>query len=354
VTSPPRNRYEQKGAVGSGGFGEVSLWMDKFLDREIAYKTLKNVKDSQQLVNEVLKLSNLRSKHVVNIFDVVKNTNGTLAGMIIEYVPGEDLVNYHTQAFDTNDYMRLTLQMARGISDLHAAKIVHRDIKLQNIKRSSEGIVKIFDFGIAGEKDVDITFASRATQIYASPELYKPPILVVSTIDVYAFGICCWLMLTKTLPKVLYESPPQRTAKVTTITSIQPKLPSAVARMIDACLDVDPRSRPQMMDVSIAIETELLRGKHRATLFDRPTFFEINVKNPEASISGGRIGAVSIAYDGISFRFKNVTGEVFYNGLPANNGDVLPLGCVIIIGRPERGADRRFVEFSVSHPELVV
>jgi serine/threonine-protein kinase len=100
---------------------------------------------------------------------------------------------------------------------LQEKKVVNRDIKLSNMKISAEGLVKLFDFGLSSDDGSHVTATSRGTAVYRAPELYKTPALVSKPCDGYAFGICCWALLTNSMPKVLVELPPQKSARAPSI-----------------------------------------------------------------------------------------------------------------------------------------
>lgn len=87
------DRYVPTGRVLHGGMGDVLICRDKSLDREVAIKFIKDVKDQHRLFDEITALQRIRSKHVVQIFDVFLNEADRKVGIVQEYISGKDLVH---------------------------------------------------------------------------------------------------------------------------------------------------------------------------------------------------------------------------------------------------------------------
>ncbi len=146
---------------------------DTYLDRIVMFKSMHDQANNNQLFNEIIALSAVRSRHVVEIYDVIKDKNGTVTGIIIELLTGRDYSNFHLEAQQNlMGYIRTLYQIATALSDLHKAGIVHRDLKLENFKDSSSNVLKLFDFGISSHDVNYITKVNKGTLIYAAPELF--------------------------------------------------------------------------------------------------------------------------------------------------------------------------------------
>ncbi|ECP1569241.1 protein kinase, partial [Salmonella enterica] len=192
------NRYVDVGEDSQfGGFGEVRLLHDNFLGRKILCKSMSNPDNNDQLYNEIIALSKARSRHVVEIYDVLFDQNRNVSGIIIEYLDGRDFSKFYLE-YENNpeEFLKILFQIASGLYDLHKAGITHRDMKLENIKASNAGVVKIFDFGISAITDDYITKNNRGTLIYAAPELYYENARISREMDIYAFGIIAWNLVT--------------------------------------------------------------------------------------------------------------------------------------------------------------
>ncbi len=104
---------------------------------------------------EIKNLQSIRSKHVVEIYDLIKVPANNKVGLVQEYLPGADLVSLVPDAADPktfiskDDYLKLIYQISSGLKDIHETGVIHRDIKLNNMKLSAENVVTIFDFGFA-------------------------------------------------------------------------------------------------------------------------------------------------------------------------------------------------------------
>ncbi len=345
-------RYKDTSKHFQGGFGEVRILHDQFLDRMVALKTIQNATDADQLKNEVISISEIRSKNVVEIYDLVFDSEGGLQGIIEEYLSGDDLTDFAQKTrYDQKQYLTTIFQIASGIADIHGHGLVHRDIKLNNMKKDSEGIVKLFDFGLSCAGSDHKTVGGRGTKIYAAPELYSPPLDIERSLDTYAFGACCWALGTTKIPSQLTETPPQQSSRAPSILAIDKKLPPDLVRILDSTLDPSPAGRPSMSQVRDAIGRHLLFGRHRAWLTGG---HQISAPSQSVTVGSNVVGKITIAYDGIRFYVAAISGDVFINNRTLAVGDELPGSCVITIGGDGLGPMRSFVQFNVSHPEIIL
>jgi len=342
--------------LASGGFGSVAKLQDRFLDRAVLFKTIIDADHSDQLLREVRALSRLRSRHVVDIYDVIQDRNGQIAGMVIEYLTGRDYSSFHSEAAkNAYAYMRTLYQLAAAISDLHAAGIVHRDIKLENLKDSAAGILKLFDFGLSSPTGGYQTVNNRGTYVYAAPELFVKGATITPEMDVYAFGVCAWALAAPTWPTELCERPPQSSSKVCSISKALPQLPTEIANLIDLSLSVDPRERPPASDLATLLAKVLVRNSHRGNFIEsNRSIYELSQQKTGVKLTIGNLGELRVAYDGLVFRVTAVSVGVYANNVQLAAGMVLHDSCVLTFGQPALGAQRQFVSFFSSHPEVVL
>ncbi len=130
---PPR--YVPTGKILTGGTGEVLICQDTSLERDVAIKFIQNVENQRRLFDEIAALQKIRSKHVVQIFDVFLNEVDRRIGIVQEYISGGDLVSFAERgSISLNEYLKVIYQIASGISDIHAQGLIHRDVKPNNIK----------------------------------------------------------------------------------------------------------------------------------------------------------------------------------------------------------------------------
>ena len=350
------NRYEFTGNIHSGGQGNVYVCRDQILDRLVAIKEMKDTNDRAAILNEIVALKEVISKHVVEVYDILFGPDNSVTAVVLEYVHGEDLTNYSDTWNDESEYLKTLYQIASGIADMHSCGKVHRDIKHNNMKHDAEGIIKIFDFGLC--KDVEtyaVTVDGRGTDGYRAPELYvEPPARYTRAVDTYAFGVLAWWLLDGKLPSALEEMPPQTNALVPSISSASGSLPAEVATIIDSTLSVAPNERPPMEEVRNVLAQRLLFGRHRAHLSTEVNEYDLNTPGQGVTLNIEGMGRIVILYNGVQFMITSVSGDVFVNNSRVAVGEALPGASVITIGAPHLGARRTFVTFDISHPEVVL
>jgi len=352
---PSRYRQLTKSVI-PGGFGAVQKVRDIYLERDVLFKSMKNNTDNDQLLNEIQGLSKARSRHVVEIYDVIKGKGDAIIGVIIELLEGRDYHNFFDEAVgNLKGYLRTIFQIGTALSDLHAVGVTHRDLKLENLKNSSAGVLKLFDFGISVASADYKTMRNRGTQVYAAPELYVDGAAIVPEMDIYSLGICCWALATNALPPELYEMPPQKSARVRSIATVLPELPVEIVKLIDACLDPSPTFRPKSQHFSQIIERHLVRDMHRGIFVeDNKPVFELSHAKRKVTIKIDKRGTLQVIYDGVEFRITLVEGDVYINNRPACFGDVLHEACLLTFGPINQGSNRVWVTFSSSHPRMIL
>lgn len=345
------DRYRPLPVASSGGMGDIMHCEDTHLERRVVVKTLQDHVDSRRLLDEQRALSKLRSKHVVQLFDVV-NINieeREVPGLVLEHIEGQDLeiASYKPDGA----YIKALWQIACGLSDVHAAGIIHRDIKPNNIRIDNEGVVKILDFGLSRSTGIDDkTRSIIGTPVFMAPELWgQATIGFSSAIDVYAFGITALALITGSVPSPLAQQPPVPVLPAQ-LAPILGGAPADLADVIAGCLAYSPTQRPMMSEVARVLAKHLLRDKHRALVVMNAKPYELNAVNRSLSLSGGTKGTLSIQYGGDSFEVTSTTGNVFLNNSPAIPRNSVPGCCVITFGV---GGNRSFVTFDVSNPEVM-
>jgi len=106
-----------------------------------------------------------------------------------------------------------------------------------------------------------------------------------------------------------------------------------------------------MSQVRDAIGRHLLFGRHRAWLTGG---HQISAPSQSVTVGSNVVGKITIAYVGIRFYVAAISGDVFINNRTLAVGDELPGSCVITIGGDGLGPMRSFVQFNVSHPEIIL
>lgn len=199
------DRYEVVGKIGAGGMSDVYKAKDHTLGRFVAIKVLKQ--EFSEDVNFVTKFrteaqsaAGLEHPNIVNIYDV-----GSQDGMyyiVMEYVEGITLKTYIEKKgqLSFKEAISIAIQVGRGIEAAHNKNIIHRDIKPQNIMISTEGKVKVTDFGIARAVDSNTVSSSAMGSVhYVSPEQARGGYCDVKS-DIYSVGITMYEMVTGRVP----------------------------------------------------------------------------------------------------------------------------------------------------------
>ncbi len=199
------DRYEVIDRVGSGGMSDVYRAKDHILGREVAIKILKQEFSEDatfvaKFRTEAQSAAGLEHANIVNIYDV-GSENG-MYFIVMEYVEGITLKTYIEKKGQLNfkEAISIAIQVGRGIEAAHQKGIIHRDIKPQNIIISTEGKVKVTDFGIARAASSNTIHADVMGSVhYSSPEQARNG-FVEGKSDIYSLGIVMYEMVTGRVP----------------------------------------------------------------------------------------------------------------------------------------------------------
>ena len=200
-------RYKIQTLIGTGGMATVYLAKDLILDRLVAIKVLRldfrqNNDAMRRFRREALSATQLTHPNIVGVYDVGQSQE--MNYIVMEYVEGTDLKDYIRQrgALHPIEAVRIMMQIVSAIAAAHQNRIIHRDIKPQNILIDREGNVKITDFGIAvALSDTSLTQTNTllGSVHYLSPEQARGGMATIQT-DIYALGIVLYELLTGRVP----------------------------------------------------------------------------------------------------------------------------------------------------------
>lgn len=349
-------RYEKTGSPFSGGgMSTAYRCKDKHLDRDVLVKVLQKGVDQKRILDEVKALSAIRSKHVVQIYDVLKDSSDSVTALVEEFLPGNDL-NEIIPIKDVDTFLRHVYAIACGLADIHAVDVVHRDIKPNNMKIDAEGCLRIFDFGLSRTDGVNCeTIGTIGTPGYIAPELCAPAhkkVNFTSAVDVFAFGATALKLILGKLPKDLRAIPPNLPSADIDFTKLS--LPVGIAAILDKCLAKKPADRPTMEVVRDVLGRHLLHGRHKATMIVAEKIHYLEKTGQSVKLSAGSSRSVDVSYDGYDFIATNVVGDVYINNMSISPPQKLPGACVITLGDPSLGNRRRYITFDVTHPEVVL
>ena len=338
----------------SGGMGSVILCDDTILERPVAIKFISSTAHKRRMDDEVAALLKLRSKHVVQVYDVVRPDDSEV-GIVQEFIDGQDLFESFAPPASLHAYYKQIWQIASGIADIHELGVIHRDIKPNNMKTDSEGVIKIFDFGLARDDGPGArTTGFVGTRGFAAPELYERPFSFTNAVDVYAFGVIALYLATGGLPLELLNQPPTP-GPAGYFHTLSLGIAAEIADLLNACLATNPLERPVMKNIKDVLARHILFDKHRALVVYQSRASVLNAANRSVNLAFGTIGELSIRYDGLAFIVDRVKGEVAINNQVVAEGSALPGACVVALGAAHRRAnERRFITFDISHPEIVL
>ncbi|HEY6341405.1 MAG TPA: serine/threonine-protein kinase [Bryobacteraceae bacterium] len=260
--------YRIEDPLGAGGMGEVFRAVDTRLGRKVAIKVVK-AEFSSHFHREARAISALNHPNICTLYDVGHNY------LVMELIPGQTLAErLKAGAVPLEESLRICIQMADALGAAHLQGITHGDIKPANIKVTSEGRVKVLDFGLAKAApgpwcEVDLPTLTAITQsgviagtpAYMSPEQMRSGSIDKRT-DIWAFGCVLYEMLAgrrcfpgrstaEIIAAVLKAEPDWQ--------FLSPGIPPIVRQLLQHCLEKEPHQRlPEIADARKSLEQALL------------------------------------------------------------------------------------------------
>ena len=251
------DRYEIIGELGHGAMGVVYKGRDPIIDRLVAIKTIRfdRLYEEQEIqglkdrfFKEAQAAGKLAHPNIVTIFDVGEYRG--ISYMAMEYLDGEVLSRFtpQDQLLRVEEVLGIIAQAAEALDFAHQRKVVHRDIKPANIMRTSEGQIKVMDFGIAKLPSSTLTQDGSVlgTPAYMSPEQIQGKELDGRS-DLFSLGSILYELLTGVKPfqgenlstltyQITHENPPPASPR-------NPLAPPAVDEILKRILAKNPNDR---------------------------------------------------------------------------------------------------------------
>ncbi len=240
--------------VASGGMAVVYRAVQDPLGRTVAIKALKSSAAAEENVatrfeREAKSLAMLQHENIIHVYDF-HHERGSLF-IVMEYVQGIDLYDLLEKCgrlpYDVAAI--IGMQVGRALDYVHFRGIVHRDIKPANVMLSRSGGVKVMDFGIARDTSFgDLTEAGTGigTPAYMSPEQVLGDKLDARS-DIFSLGVVLYQMVTGKKPFIEDENRSAmhkiRLEKHLSVRKLNPEIPRELERIIDKCLEKQPRER---------------------------------------------------------------------------------------------------------------
>ena len=147
------SHYRILSRLGAGGMGEVYLAEDTKLGRKVAIKILPgdviaDERANRRMLKEAQAAATLDHPNICAVHEVGEEDGRTY--IVMQYVEGETLANrLHRKPLDLGESLDIAVQTADALAEAHSRRIIHRDIKPQNIMITGRGQVKVLDFGLA-------------------------------------------------------------------------------------------------------------------------------------------------------------------------------------------------------------
>ena len=200
-------RYKVISLLGTGGMAHVYLARDLILDRDVAVKILRfdfqnNKEALRRFQREALSTTQLIHPNIVSVYDVDEDDG--LQYIVMEYIEGTDLKEYiqHHGPTTPEDAIHIMNQVLSAMALAHQNRIIHRDIKPQNLLISKDNTIKVTDFGIAvalSHTSITQTNSLLGSVHYISPEQARGSVTTTRS-DLYALGIVLYELLSGEVP----------------------------------------------------------------------------------------------------------------------------------------------------------
>jgi len=355
--------YEVLGAVGAGGMGEVYRARDAKLDRVVAVKVLPAhlAEDRDALARferEAKAVAALSHPNILAIYDFGR-TDGT-AFAVMELLEGESLrARLSASALPVRKAVEVGVQVAKGLAAAHEKGIVHRDLKPENVFLTSDGHVKILDFGLAKVNGAALTDSGKTlttppegatgagvvlgTVGYMSPEQVRG-LPADARSDIFSLGAVLYEMLSgrrafqgdsgvETMTAILKEEPPE-------FSGSGRQIPSGLDRIVRRCLDKQPGERFQSAR-DLAFDLEAHANDSAAAGGGALTAQPVSRKSPvRVAVVGAASALVVVAAAasftvGRSLEHRSRPGAVVFQPLsyrqePIFNARLLPDGKAVL------------------------
>jgi Tol biopolymer transport system component len=280
--------YHVQGKIGAGGMGEVYRATDSRLARDVALKVLPEIFacDSQRMARferEAKLLASLNHPSIASIYGLEESNSAR--AIVMELVEGPTLAERIKQGpLPLDEALSIAQQIAEGLEYAHERGIIHRDLKPSNVKLTSDGHVKLLDFGLAkalegetAEEDLQTspTLTAAATRIgmllgtaaYMAPEQARGK-RVDRRADIWAFGCVLYEMFsgrdafagetTSDILACVIRAEPDWS-------SLPANVPTRLRELLRRCLQKDPKQRLQAIgDARIVIQEAIAGAPEKA------------------------------------------------------------------------------------------
>jgi serine/threonine-protein kinase len=254
--------------IGHGAYGRVYRAWDTRLDREVALKLLPAAsgdRGASAIIQEGRLLARVRHPNVVTIYGAEQIADRI--GLWMEFVRGHTLEQVLDQrkVIGAPETVDIGLQVCHAISAVHAAGLLHRDIKAHNVMRADDGRIVLMDFGTGKELEDEASGDLAGTPLYLAPEVLHGQNATVRS-DLYGLGVLLYHLVTGSYPvqgRTLRDLRRAHARERVDVRAARSDVPSKLARVIERAIDPDPARRYRSAD---ALAADLAALKPRARI----------------------------------------------------------------------------------------
>jgi len=272
VPSGPRwGRLVMLERVGQGMSCEVYRAFDTDLHRHVALKLLHERGQAarvahDRILQEARRLARVRHPHVVQVLGAEQHNDRV--GLWMELVEGESLdrIVKARGTFGAREGSVIGQDICSALASVHAASLLHRDVKAQNVMREAGGRIVLMDFGTGEELFHDRgTARIVGTPLYLAPEILDGKSASIQS-DLYSVGVLLFYLVTGEFPvaasNIEQLAAAHRQRQLRRLRDVRPDLPSTFVKVIDRALEHEPAARFQSA------------GEMEAALREQPSAFQ--------------------------------------------------------------------------------
>jgi serine/threonine-protein kinase len=248
---PPRTwgEFRLLGELGRGGFGRVYHAWDPTLTRDIALKVVRLPDASQAAaaLREGRMLARVRHRNVVTVYGAQQI--GDEIGVWMELIRGRHLSQVIREhgPMGPEEATVIGISLCQALAAVHAAGLIHRDVKANNVMRESGGRIVLMDFGTGRESESALVGDLAGTPVYMAPEVLDGGSASTQS-DLYSVGVLLYFVVTGEYPvagrSLLDLTLAHRRGERKLLADRRPDLPDGFIRAVERALAPDPANRP--------------------------------------------------------------------------------------------------------------